>query len=383
MTPSLRPRPRSTWLLAGVAVVGAGAAQAQTQTQSGVVAGTVVDQASRAPLPDARVSIAGTAVAVQTNARGEFRLANVRPGRVQVTVFRIGFRSGSDTVTVNAGATASLNFRLQASLTTLSEVVVSGTVGNQERRAQAATVSTVSAATIRETSPITNVNEMLQSRAPGVSVSSGSGSAGTSRQIRIRGAASLSLSNQPIVFVDGVRISEGVGGPLTGGGQTTDRINDLNPDDIESIEVVKGPAAATLYGADASTGVIQIITKRGRVGTNAFQQTVRGEFGQVDQNWAPPDNYFACTAALVAATSTNPLCRGRRRGRWSATTRSCARAASAPGRTCSPGGRGAGAARTTATSSASAATGTSARCRTTSSSASRCARTSTSRPRRS
>lgn len=310
MTPTPRPHLRATWLLAGVTALGASVAQAQTQ--SGVIAGTVIDQATRAPLPDARVAVAGTVLAVQTNARGEFRIANVRPGRVQVTAFRIGYRAGSDTVTVSAGATATLTFRVTASLTTLSEVVVSGTVGNQERRAQAAAVSTVAAAEVRESAAITNVNELLQSRAPGVSVAAGSGSAGTSRQIRIRGSASLSLSNQPIVFVDGVRISEGVGGPLGGGSnQTTDRINDLNPDDIESIEVVKGPAAATLYGADASAGVIQIITKRGRVGTNSFQQTVRAEGGRVAQNWAPPDNYFACTAPLVATSSTNPLCRGQ------------------------------------------------------------------------
>lgn len=145
-----------------------------------------------------------------------------------------------------------------------------------------------------------------------------SGSAGTARQIRIRGASSISLSNNPLVFVDGIRLTEGVGGPGVGG-QRTDRLNDLNPDDIESIEVVKGPAAATLYGADASTGVIQIITKRGRQGP--FQQSVRAELGSVDQNFTPPDNFALCqganaaaTAALIGPNSTNPLCRGQQAG---------------------------------------------------------------------
>ena len=278
--------------------------------RAGPITGTVGDQATRQPLAEARVLVTGTTLSVQTNAAGEYRLANVPARRVQLGVLRIGYKSASDTVTVTTGAAVRKDFALSASLTTLSEVVVTGTVGNQERRAQAAQVATVSAASIKADAPITTVNELLQSRLPGVSVGSASGSAGTARQIRIRGASSLSLSNQPIVFIDGIRVTEGVGGPGVGG-QRVDRLNDINPDDIESLEVVKGPAAATLYGADASTGVIQIITKRGRAGQNALQQTVRAELGTVDQNWAPPDNFAACTAALVATTSTNPLCRGQ------------------------------------------------------------------------
>ena len=88
-------------------------------------------------------------------------------------------------------------------------------------------------------------------------------------------------------------------------------MNDLNPDEIESIEVVKGPAAATLYGADASAGVIQIITKKGRPGANRLVQTVRLESGRSNQDYDPPDNWGNCTAALVAPTSLNPLCRGQ------------------------------------------------------------------------
>jgi TonB-linked SusC/RagA family outer membrane protein len=94
-------------------------------------------------------------------------------------------------------------------------------------------------------------------------------------------------------------------------GQSTDRLNDINPDDIESIEVVKGPAAATLYGADASAGVIQIITKKGKLGSNSFEQNLRIDVAQIDQNWTPPSNFGNCSAALVAPNSPNPLCRGQ------------------------------------------------------------------------
>ena len=278
--------------------------------QTGVIVGKVTDRASRLPIPEVRVVVPGTTLETQTNTNGEYRLNNVRAGRTAVGVFKIGYRAGSDTVRVIAGQTSTLNFDLGASLVTLSEVVVTGTAGNQERRAQAAQVASINAAALTKEAPVSTVGELLQSRSPGVSVSSNSGTAGAAKEIRIRGASSINLSNQPLLFVDGIRINEGI---LTSGqsGQSFDRMNDISPDDIESIEVVKGPAAATLYGADASAGVIQIITKKGRPGSNHFSQTLRLEGGSIDQNWTPPDNYGLCTAALVAATSRNPLCRGQ------------------------------------------------------------------------
>ena len=280
---------------------------------SGTVAGVVTDRLTRLPLQDARIAIPGTTLGALTNARGEYRIPNVPVGRVIVGVYRLGYAAVGDTVQMTAGQTVTADFRMNPSVTTLSDVVVTGTVGNQERRAQAATVSSLSAADIKKDAPISNVNEMLQSRLPGVAVSAASGTAGTSRTIRIRGASSISLSNQPLVFIDGVRYADG-NTDLGINGQRTDRLNDLNPDDIESVEVVKGPAAATLYGADASTGVIQIITKKGRTGANSFQQSIRTEYGSVARNFTPPDNYGACTAALVAETSTNPLCKGQAPG---------------------------------------------------------------------
>lgn len=283
---------------------------AQGPANTGTISGVVTDRATRLPLEDARIAIPGTTLGVLTNARGEFRVPNVPAGRVIVGAYRLGYAAMADTVQVTVGQNTTADFAMAPSVTTLSDVVVTGTVGNQERRAQAATVSSLSAADIKKDAPISTVNEMLQSRVPGLAVSAASGTAGTSRQIRVRGAASISLSNQPLIFIDGVAFTDGNVNPGVNG-QMTDRLNDLNPDDIESIEVVKGPAAATLYGANASTGVIQIITKRGRTGSNQFSQTLRSEYGRVDRNFNPPDNYGRCTAALVAANSTNPLCRGQ------------------------------------------------------------------------
>ncbi|MGH7506792.1 MAG: TonB-dependent receptor domain-containing protein, partial [Longimicrobiales bacterium] len=126
-------------------------------------------------------------------------------------------------------------------------------------------------------------------------------------------------SNQPLIFVDGVRVDGGTRGlvNVSGGGtvgQAPSALNDLNPADIESIEVVKGPAAATLYGADASAGVIQIITKRGRVGSRTFSQQLSFEYDHIDPNFTVPTNYAHCPASLVGPSSPNPLCRGLEAG---------------------------------------------------------------------
>jgi TonB-linked SusC/RagA family outer membrane protein len=281
------------------------------QAQTGTITGKVTDAATKLPIADVRVIITGTTFEAQTGRDGEFRLVNVRPGAVTVSAFRIGYRLKQDTVRVAAGQTIALNLEMTASVINLSEVVVTGTAGNQERKAQAALVASVSAADVIKDAPVTNVANMLQSRVPGVALSGMSGSKGTATTIRIRGASSINLSNQPLIFIDGVRINEGVQAANTGG-QSFDRFNDLNPEEIESIEVVKGPAAATLYGADASAGVIQIITKKGRAGSNSFQQSLRFEKGQSSVDHITiPRNYGNCTAALVATTSTNPLCRGQ------------------------------------------------------------------------
>lgn len=280
------------------------------QAQTGTITGKVTDAASKQPIADARIQITGTAFGTQTNNEGDYRLTAVRAGMVQISVLRLGYKSMRDSVRLADGQTVSLNFQLSQSAINLSEVVVTGTAGNQERKAQSALVASVKASDIIKDAPVTNVASLLQSRVPGVALSSQSGTKGVATAIRIRGASSINLSNQPLIFVDGVRLNEGfVGGNQSG--QQFDRFNDLNPEEIESIEVVKGPAAATLYGADASAGVIQIITKKGKAGSNSFSQTVRAEMSTSDKNFTPLDNFGLCTAALVAATSTNPLCRGK------------------------------------------------------------------------
>jgi len=287
----------------GVLLASPGLAEAQ----QGIVTGQVLDARSGQPVVSGQVSVVGTQLGTLTDREGNFRIANVAAGEQQIRATFIGYRTSTQTVNVVAGQPVTVNFRLEQSAIALDEVLVTGTAGRQERRAQAASVSSIDVSALTELAPVTSVTNILQGRTTGVSITQTSGTAGTGQRIRLRGAASISLSNEPIVIVDGVRLDSRISQIYGVGGQVSSRLNDIAPEDIESIEIVKGPAAATLYGADATAGVIQIRTKRGRPGAS-FTQNVSYEFGSIDANFTPPDNFIACTAAAVGTPTS--LCSG-------------------------------------------------------------------------
>ncbi len=277
--------------------------------QSTTLIGRVVNQA-QVPVVGALVSVSRLRASAQTNDAGAYRLvlSGERPGQTDsVHVTRIGFAPRTVTFTARAG-TMTLDVTLAEQAIALSQVVVTGTVGNQERRAQAAVVTSVDAASAVQAAPITNVNQLLSGRAEGINVTQSTGSVGSTSVVRIRGVSSISLSNDPLVFIDGVRI-DNTNYFVAGGAVSS--LNDIDPNSIESVEVVKGPAAATLYGADASAGVIQIITKKGVTGQNRFSQNVSGEYGQARPNWTPASNFATCGAKDTVSASPAVLCHGQ------------------------------------------------------------------------
>jgi len=234
----------------------------------GTVEGQVTNQAGR-PLAGAQVFVQGTNIGALSDGDGRYRLANVPEGEVTIRVQLIGYATAERAATVAAGETVAVDFQLRERAIGLDEVVVTGTAGGEQRRAVGNVVSRIDAAAVTELAPIPDVGSMLNARAPGVVVMPGSGMVGAGQRIRIRGASSFSLSDQPLIYVDGVRLNNQVSsGPAVQGfgSAPASRLSDINPADIESIEVIKGPAAATLYGTEAANGVIQIITKRGAAG---------------------------------------------------------------------------------------------------------------------
>ena len=186
---------------------------------------------------------------------------------------------------------------------------MTGTAGAAERKTVGNSITQLDVADLTQKQTMLNVTEVLQSKTPGVTILPGSGAPGTAGEIRIRGASSIS-GYRPVVFIDGVRYSiDDLGSfSATGGGtlglaqstQVTSALNFLNPNDIESIEVIKGPAAATLYGAEAANGVIQIITKKGTRGQQKVQFGMRAERGRNEIVLDQPDNFTTCDAAKKA-----------------------------------------------------------------------------------
>jgi TonB-linked SusC/RagA family outer membrane protein len=199
----------------------------------------------------------------------------VSGAQVTLTVRRIGYQPIERQVTVGD---VNLRFAMVARAIELDQVVVTGTAGATEKRTVGNAVTQINASDVTATQPIPDLQSLIMGRASGVAILPSSGQVGTGSKIRIRGASSLSLSNEPLIYVDGVRVDNAQAtGPTNQsfGSRPISRWNDFNPDDIESIEIIKGPAAATLYGTEASNGVIQIITKKGTQGKPSWNFTTR------------------------------------------------------------------------------------------------------------
>lgn len=283
----------------------------QAQEATGSVRAMVTDAVSGRPLSGAQVSVPGTGRGGLTNARGEVLILNVPARTLSVTAQFIGFSTLTQEVTVAAGEVTQVSFLLAQSALELDAVVVTGTPGQTQRRALGNSVSQFDAASVTEVMPVPTLQEMLQARTPGLTVLANGGGAGAGQQIRLRGAGSLSGRFEPVVYVDGIRIeSDGAQGGSCGSTvHCTSALDFLNPNDIESVEVIKGPAASTLYGAEAAAGVIQIITKKGRSGSSGIQWSGGVDAGTSDWAIPRPITYWRCSASNTTS-SRFPGCNG-------------------------------------------------------------------------
>jgi TonB-linked SusC/RagA family outer membrane protein len=269
--------------------------------QQASVSGRVTDAQTGRPIAAAQVSIAGTNLATQANVEGLYTIRNVPPGALTVRVLSIGYGDQSQQVTVTAGMQATVNFELRVAALALPPVVVTAT-GEQRRVEIANAIAHVNAAEVARTSSVTNMGDLLTARAAGVMVVPGT-QTGAGVRVRIRGNSSISLSNNPIYIIDGVRMEGTTGSSSIGvGGTTAARINDINPDEIESIEIARGPSAATLYGTDAANGVIVIRTKRGVAGRPQWTYFTEQTAIQDRNNY--PDAFRGWRVGPTAATTS-------------------------------------------------------------------------------
>ncbi len=252
----------SSWALLGLslAVVASPPPAAAQGTAS--VTGRVVDSVAAQPISGVRVTIAGRANGTLTDHDGRYLLQGLAAGPATVRVQRIGFAPAEASVTLIDGGTVTQDFTLPTVATVLSEVVVTG-YGTSTREDLSGAVASVSGKELQNT-PLAGVDAAIQGRAAGVQVIQNAGNPGAGITVRIRGSASISASNQPLYVIDGVPLIRDDFSQLDVGGQDITGVTGLNPDEIESIDILKDAASAAIYGSRASNGVVMITTKRGR-----------------------------------------------------------------------------------------------------------------------
>jgi iron complex outermembrane receptor protein len=241
------------------------------QAPTGAVSGRVVDSTSQQPVASANVMLEGTQRGTVTRNDGSFTLAGVPTGAQRVRVNRIGYVAQSREVAVTAGGTVTVQFALAPAATQLTQLVVVG-YGTQRREAITGSVATVSADDAN-VGQITAPTQLMQGRVAGLTIVQNNGSPGAGVQVRIRGGTSISASNEPLYVIDGVPLNNTPVEPTQlGSGDSRNTslprnpLSLINPNDIESITVLKDASATAIYGSRGANGVVQITTRRGREG---------------------------------------------------------------------------------------------------------------------
>ena len=233
--------------------------------QSGTtISGTVTDDLGD-PLPGVTVALEGTSVGTFTDADGTFTLSVSASTTSNILVFSyLGFGTQKQTLDFTQG-NQTINMQLRPDITQLDEIVVTGNSVSTSRKQLGNSIASLQAADLTNTGAV-GVDQALSGKVAGALVTQNSGDPAGGISIRLRGASTISGSSDPLYIVDGVLVNNSSNQLVDLGGNTQNRLVDLNPDDIERIEIIKGAAAAAIYGSRASNGVVQIFTKRGKSG---------------------------------------------------------------------------------------------------------------------
>lgn len=258
------------------------------QEGTGEVRGMVTDAARNEPLVGANILITGTTMGGTTNADGIYTVRRVPPGQYTITARFVGYKPMTKDVTVRAGQSVTVDFALSPTTLQMDEVIVTGQGLGTERRRLPTSVESITAKDI-DAAPVKDIGQLLQGRIPGFQAQLTGGMPGSMTRMMTRGVKSALSQTTPVIYVDGVRVDNNVQGRLVSGtgGQISSSINDIVAGDIDRIEVIKGGAAATLYGAEAANGVIQIFTKKGVPGAIRWNGNVTTGFDE-----EPLDNFL-------------------------------------------------------------------------------------------
>ncbi len=235
-----------------LALIAATPGASRAQTTTGSVQGVVRSESGT--LEGATINVVGTTLGAVTRADGRYTIAGIPPGTRVLRVSRLGYARKDQSVDVVAGQVITANLDLRAAAVSLEQVVVTG-YGSQARRDVTGSIASVSSADIA-TLPVPRVDQAISGLVAGVQVQTTNGQPGSEMRIRVRGGNSLNGNNEPLVVVDGV-----IGADL----------NQINPNDVESVDVLKDASATAIYGARGANGVILVTTKRGAPGPIQFE----------------------------------------------------------------------------------------------------------------
>jgi TonB-dependent SusC/RagA subfamily outer membrane receptor len=284
-------RARAVSLLVALAFADGLAAQ-----QTGTVRGRITDAQTGEGLADVQVAIEAGLVRLGglSRATGEYTVVNVPSGTLTVIVRRLGYAVQRRTITMESGGTVTADFAMTAATTTLGEVVVTGTAAPTERRAVGTSVASVDSNAIGRAQAST-IEQALQGKMAGAQIVQNSGNpGGGGLTVRLRGTSSFISGSDPLYIVDGVIVDNSSAQLRNLGARSNvqNRMADLNPADIERIEVIRGAAAAALYGSRANNGVVQIFTKRGQMGTPRVTLNTRYTANELRRRMAINDYPF-------------------------------------------------------------------------------------------
>jgi len=233
--------------------------------QEATITGRVTSESTGEPLPGANVVVEGEQIGVATRRNGGYTL-NVSPGTYTLRVTFVGYQDASAEVEVDAGETIRQNFDLQQG-SRLEKLVVTGLAQEQTQAEASVSVTSIEAADLTNSADFQSVEQLFQGSTSGVTVSKASGNIGSGIRFNVRSGVSLNSDGQPLIFIDGVRINQDlIEGGAGAGGQMISPLTNLDPGNIESIDVLKGASASALYGTEGSDGVVLIKTKSGRQG---------------------------------------------------------------------------------------------------------------------
>ncbi|RLB61156.1 MAG: SusC/RagA family TonB-linked outer membrane protein, partial [Deltaproteobacteria bacterium] len=235
------------------------------QSSSYTISGKITDESST-PVIGATVQIEGSSAGTITDIDGNFKFeVSLAAGDYVLTVRSVGYVTKKETVSLGSAPEVSVDFSLQNDVLSLSEIVVTGTGGLTEKRQLGNTIATLSGSEIAAAGSV-DVTNSLSGKMAGIQVMQNSGDPAGGVSVRLRSASTVNGSSDPLYIIDGVIVNNNSTNVLGVASVQQNRLSDINPQDIERIEVIKGAAAAAIYGSRASNGVVQIFTKKGTTG---------------------------------------------------------------------------------------------------------------------